>query len=62
MDVLKGTYGIGDERKRKLREAGYDYDSVQSKINQLYGIAGKVRDDIGKEMPYLNSILWIARS
>ena len=62
LDVLKGTYGIGDERKRKLREAGYDYDSVQSKINQLYGIAGKVRDDIGKEMQYLNSILWIARS
>ena len=60
--VLKGSYGIGTERVLKLREAGYDPDSVQKKINQLYLIAGKVKKDIGNDMSYLNSILWIARS
>ena len=62
LDVLKGSYGIGTERVVKLREAGYDPDSVQKKINQLYLIAGKVKKDIGNDMSYLNSILWIARS
>lgn len=60
--VLKGSYGIGTERVLKLREAGYDPDSVQKKINQLYLVAGKVKNDIGNDMSYLNSILWIARS
>ena len=65
LDVLKGKYGIEastPSRSSRLREAGYDPDSVQKKINQLYGIANKVKRDIGNEMPYLNAILWIARS
>lgn len=60
--VLKNEYGIGTERIVKLREAGYDPTAVQTKINQLYAIAGKVRNDIGDNMSYINSILWIARS
>lgn len=54
--------GIGGERVRNLRELGYDPDSVQAKINKLYLIANNVKRDIGSEMSYLNSILWIARS
>ena len=46
----------------KLREAGYDPTAVQRKINRLYSIAGKVKQDIGNEMDYINAILWIARS
>lgn len=34
-DVIKGKYGNGDERKRKLRNLGYDYDTVQSMVNKL---------------------------
>lgn len=60
--TLKNEFGAGEERKKNLRAAGYNYDSVQSKINQLYGIAPQVKKDIGKEMSYLNSILWIVRS
>ena len=60
--VLKNEYGIGTERVVKLREAGYDPAAVQTKINQLYAVAGKVRNDIGDNMSYINSILWIARS
>lgn len=60
--VLQNRYGIGAERVGKLREEGYDPDAVQKKINQLYGIAGKLKEDIGNEMDYINSILWIMRS
>ena len=60
--TLKNEFGIGTERIMNLREAGYDHDSVQKKINQVYLIASNVKKDIGNEMPYLNSILWIARA
>lgn len=36
-DVIAGKYGNGEERKRKLEEEGYDYDTVQAKVNQLLG-------------------------
>lgn len=34
-EVLVGKWGNGDERKQKLKAAGYNYDSVQKKVNQL---------------------------
>jgi len=34
-EVLEGKWGTGSERKRKLTQAGYDYDAVQAKVNQL---------------------------
>ena len=62
LDVLKNKYGIGQDRINALRQAGYDPASVQSAVNRIYGIAQKVKQDIGKDMDYINSILWIARS
>lgn len=31
--VIAGKYGIGEERKKKLTEAGYDYTEVQKAVN-----------------------------
>lgn len=62
LDVLKGKYGIGTDRVIALREAGYDPNNVQKKVNHLYSIAGKVKKDIGSDLDYINSILWIVRS
>lgn len=33
-DVIKGKYGNGQTRKKKLAEAGYDYAEVQKKVNE----------------------------
>jgi GH25 family lysozyme M1 (1,4-beta-N-acetylmuramidase) len=60
--VLMGYYGIGDERSAKLRADGYDPQKVQDKINELYGIAGKIWPIIGNDMDYINSIMKIVRS
>lgn len=60
--TLKDEFGIGEARRTALKKEGYDPDSVQETINRLYGIAGNVKKDIGKDMSYLNSILWIVRS
>ncbi len=34
-DVMNGKYGNGEERKRRLAEAGYDYWAVQHLVNGL---------------------------
>lgn len=34
-DVIAGKYGNGEDRKKKLKEAGYDYNAVQSIVNKL---------------------------
>ena len=61
-EVLAGRYGIGDERIRKLAEDGYDPAEVQAKINELYGVAARVRPLVAANMEYINSIIKIVRS
>lgn len=39
LDVLNDKYGRGKARARKLEAAGYDADSIQEKINELYTVA-----------------------
>ena len=34
-EVIRGNWGNGQERKDKLTAAGYNYDEVQAKVNQL---------------------------
>lgn len=34
-DVIDGKYGTGAARKANLKAAGYDYDTVQAKVNEL---------------------------
>lgn len=35
-DVYRGKYGNGTVRKQKLKEAGYDYNTVQAMVEYLY--------------------------
>ena len=34
-EVIKGAWGNGEERRRRLTAAGYDYEKVQSKVNEM---------------------------
>lgn len=34
-EVIAGLWGNGDERRRRLTEAGYDYDVIQKAVNDL---------------------------
>lgn len=40
-EVLAGKWGSGDTRKQKLKAAGYDYNTVQAKVNELCGVKTK---------------------
>jgi len=52
-EVIAGKWGNGDERKKKLTAAGYDYATVQKKVNELLsgsGTATKSVTEIAKEV------------
>ena len=34
-EVISGKWGNGEERKRRLTDAGYDYYAIQRRVNQL---------------------------
>lgn len=45
-EVLEGKWGNGDERKKRLTEAGFDYKTVQARVNEmLKGSAPSSSDD-----------------
>lgn len=54
-EVLSGKWGNGEERKKKLTLAGYDYNKVQAEVNKLVkGTATapkkKTNEEIAKEV------------
>ena len=51
-EVLAGKWGNGDDRKKKLAAAGYNYSEVQARVNQLSGgsTTKKTVTDIAKEV------------
>lgn len=44
IEVLQGKWGKGDERKKRLTEAGYVYDAVQKCVNELVAKLDKIID------------------
>ena len=46
LDVMNGKYGNGEERKRRLAAAGYDYWAVQHLVNGLSAGYGTVAQEV----------------
>ena len=52
-DVVNGKYGNGADRKAALEAAGYNYDEVQAKVNEILGVdttPKKSVDEIAQEV------------
>lgn len=50
-EVLKGLWGNGANRERKLTAAGYDYDAVQAEVNRILKVGTKKSNtEIAKEV------------
>lgn len=43
-DVLSGKYSNGEERRQKLKSSGYDYENIQSRVNELVPIYLAAKD------------------
>lgn len=44
IEVINGTYGNGEDRKKALKRAGYDYTKVQHCVNDLMPIFNKYKE------------------
>lgn len=44
--VLEGKWGSGTDRKKNLEKAGYDYDKVQAKVNELLADTVLTREEV----------------
>lgn len=42
-EVINGDYGNGEVRKKKLRELGVSYETVQNKVNELLGCSKRYK-------------------
>ena len=40
-EVMDGLWGNGDDRKKRLQAAGYDYSAIQAEVNKLAGGGSK---------------------
>ena len=50
-EVISGLWGYGEDRRKALTEAGYDYDAVQERVNELLGVAPpKTVDQLAEEV------------
>lgn len=37
-EVIAGKWGNGDDRKKKLEAAGYNYNTIQNRVNEMLGV------------------------
>lgn len=50
-EVIAGRWGNGEDRKKRLKTAGYDYDKVQEKVNAIVKASQKKStDEIAREV------------
>lgn len=49
-EVIQGKWGAGDERKKRLTDAGYNYYAVQNKVNEIMSKPKKTVDEIAREV------------
>ena len=49
-EVLDGKWGNGEDRKERLTDAGYNYNEVQSKVNEICNNKGKTVDELAREV------------
>ena len=47
-EVIKGNWGNGETRKTKLTNAGYDYSTVQARVNEMLGVGTKKETNTSK--------------
>lgn len=44
IEVINGKYGNGEDRKKALKRAGYDYTKIQHCVNDLMPIFNKYKE------------------
>ena len=63
LEVIDGNWGSGEARKKKLTEAGYDYEAVQKRVNEILEVisnmnswAKKIADSLYHYVTWKSSV------
>ena len=53
-EVIAGNWGNGEDRKQRLKAAGYNYSEIQNRVNEMMGksATGKTVDQLAREVIY----------
>lgn len=54
-EVIAGKWGNEPERSKRLTEAGYDANSVQNKVNEIYNVKEEKEIKVGDKVKVLNA-------
>ena len=51
-EVIAGNWGNGEDRKQRLKAAGYNYSEIQNRVNEMMGksTTGKTVDQLAREV------------
>lgn len=49
-EVINGKWGNGNDRKERLKTAGFDYSTVQKEVNRLLNTPQKSNEEIAREV------------
>jgi ribulose kinase len=49
-EVISGKWGNGEERRKRLTDAGYSYADVQNEVNRLVAAPRKSDEEIAREV------------
>lgn len=49
-EVIDGKWGDGEDRKTKLEKAGYNYDAVQDRVNEILSRSKKSITEVAKDV------------
>ena len=49
-EVISGLWGNGEERKTRLKSAGYDPDEAQKEVNRILGVKTKTVNQLAEEV------------
>lgn len=64
-EIIQGKWGSGDERKKRVTEAGYNYAEVQNMVNEILGSSVRVEPEVSYYPKYVgntNSVVEALRS
>ena len=49
-EIMKGLWGNGEERKQKIQNAGYEYNSIQQKVISSFVVGNSILNAKGIPM------------
>ena len=55
-EVIAGKWGSGTDRKKKLTKAGYNYEKVQAKVNEILKKPSTKTYDVGDVVTYTGKV------